>query len=367
MDDNNFNYYEYIYNYKDLRFFDKAMAYKHYLIHGINEGRIYNTKNLHDFDPIIYKNLYFDLQNMTDEEAKLHYIRFGKYEGRSYKLKNNKYKIAVICLNYGNYDQVETDITNITNYHIFDWYYLTDNTNNKQNGWTYINDLKYHNIYMNKIHNNDTNRMISKFYKTQLLNITFMNKYDYIIWMDASIIIENNNFINDILKLIDNNKESEFFIFEHSERNNIKDECTASLTLDKYKDQDLENQINNYYNDNYKDELYESGFFIYKNNLNIKKMMNNWWEEIKKYSYQCQLSLPYVLQKNNINVFKLNEPDFEKGVVMGNGSVWRNKLVGYVRNHNLFIKNEQDFVKGIIMGNDSVWRNRLVEHVRNNN
>ena len=335
MDDNNFNYYEYIYNYKDLRFFNYNQAYRHYLNYGINEGRIFNTNNLHDFDPLIYKNLHIDLENMSEEESKLHYIRYGKYEGRNYKLNNN-YKIAVICLNYGNYDSIESNITNIKDYHIFNWFYLTDNikNNDKQYGWKYMNDLKYHNIYIDKIHNNDTNRMISKFYKTQLLNITSMNNFDYIIWMDASIIIENTYFISDILNLITNNKESEFFIFEHSERNNIKDEYFASFFLEKYKNQDLENQINNYYNNNYKDGLYESGFFIYKNNFNIKKMMNNWWEEIQKYSYQCQLSLPYVLQKNNINIFKLNEPDFVKGVVMGNGSVWKNKLCGYVRNHN---------------------------------
>ena len=80
-----FNYYEYINNYLDIKFLNQSEAISHYLKHGLHEGRIYQTTNLSDFDPIFYKNHYKDLTNLSDEEALLHYIRYGKYEGRNYK------------------------------------------------------------------------------------------------------------------------------------------------------------------------------------------------------------------------------------------------------------------------------------------
>ena len=53
----NFNYFEYINNYKDLEHLNETQAYKHYIIHGINENRTFHTNNLKSFNPNIYKNL----------------------------------------------------------------------------------------------------------------------------------------------------------------------------------------------------------------------------------------------------------------------------------------------------------------------
>lgn len=250
-------------------------------------------------------------------------------------LKINKFedlKICVLSVNFGSYDCLESDIRNLNNYNKFNWFYITDNLNNNK-GWNYLNKLKYHNIYIKNIHNEDNNRMFSKFYKTQILNINFFKNFDYIIWIDASIVIENIDFINDIYNLIKKNLDHDFFIFEHSERHNIEEEYNASKFLKKYENQNLLLQIKKYYKNGYKNGLYESGFFIFKNNSKINNMMNDWWNEIQNYSYQCQISLPYILYKNNVRVYNLIENNFVKGQIMGSGSVWKNKLVGYVRNH----------------------------------
>ena len=79
IDKNVFNYYEYINNYEDLIWFNQYQAYRHYLSYGINEGRVFNTNNLSNFNPSIYKNLYDDIRHMTDDEATMHYIRYGKF------------------------------------------------------------------------------------------------------------------------------------------------------------------------------------------------------------------------------------------------------------------------------------------------
>ena len=241
--------------------------------------------------------------------------------------KINIKEIAVVSCNYGNYDINEIDINILNNNNIFDWYYFTD-SNINLNKWNIINH-DYHSNNIKNIHNNDINRMISKYYKFQSLNIDILQSYKYIIWMDTAIIIENKNFVNDIINLLISNN-NEIFIFEHYRRDNIKDEFLASMNLYKYKNQNMTKQVKEYLKSGMIDnKLYETGFIIYKNSKSIKKLMNNWWNEINLYSYQCQISAPYVFYKNNINPYILNEYNFKK--LSLEGSVWRNNLYGHVK------------------------------------
>jgi hypothetical protein len=174
--------------------------------------------------------------------------------------------------------------------------------------------------------------MYSKYYKVQSTNIELLSKFKYIIWIDASIVIKNVNFVNDILNLIQKDREQNMFIFEHYIRTDIFSEYLASKHIVKYNANNMYNQVKNYiadgFNDNY---LYEAGFFIYKNNEQMKKTLNDWWKEIVTFSFQDQLSLPYILNKNNIKPNLLNESNFIKNKM--EGSVWKNKLIGYVRKH----------------------------------
>lgn len=222
-------------------------------------------------------------------------------------------------------------LNHIHDWNYFDWYYYTDDLTIESKQWNIINDTNFYNL-IQVIHNNDFNRMKSKFVKTNFIDLlNKQNKYKYIIWLDASIDITNINIIRNILNLLSNDKD--FYIYEHYIRNKIYDEYLLSITMEKYKNQSLGEQINYYIKDNYNDnKLYESGIFICKNNDLMKKCMIDWWNEIKKYGYQCQISLPYVLNKNNIIPYLLNDNEFKKGYLKG--SVWDNKLFGNVRNHN---------------------------------
>ena len=372
--DKKFDWQTYINNYEDLQkagINNKEKAWKHWIEYGKSEGRTFinkqndvsitqtNTLTINNFDWETYIRNYEDLRKagiITRDKAWKHWIEYGKSEGRKHmnikidnnmdiKIDNNtniielndiirQNKIAVISANFGGYDDKPTDLSKIKNYKNFDWYYITDNKNIKNSCWKICFNYMYHINNIKNFHNNDTNRMYSKFYKTQIINIDLFRKYEYIIWIDASFVITNNNFIDDINNLITKNLNENFFIFEHSERTNIKDEYIESIkNIKKYSNQDLHKQITDYYNKNYKDGLYENGFFIYKINSIINNVMNEWWNEIQEYSYQCQISLAYVLPNNNINPYLLNEPDFVKGKIQGNGSIWNNNLIGYVRNH----------------------------------
>jgi hypothetical protein len=62
----------------------------HYLQHGIDEKRKYKIELPLDFNPKIYRELNVDLVNISDEDLKTHYIKHGFIENRQY-LKSNKY------------------------------------------------------------------------------------------------------------------------------------------------------------------------------------------------------------------------------------------------------------------------------------
>lgn len=293
------------------------------------------------FDWKMYVDNYEDLQQAgirTEEQALKHWNRYGKREGRTFykinKIENNDIflkDIAVVTANFGNYDENKMDLGFVKNYAYFDWYYITDG-NIRDSFWKVIQCDYHKNI--KEIHNNDNSRMYSKFYKTQLLNIDIFKKYKYLIWIDSSYKITNVDFITNTINLIKNNRHS-LYIFEHYKRDTLEEEYEESIKSKKYDNQDLKGQISKYMELCKTYKLYETGFFIYKNNTHILQMMNDWWNEIQTYSYQCQISLPYVLIKNNIDLYILNENNFIKGNKIG--SVWINNFIGYVREHSKFL------------------------------
>ena len=66
-------------------------------------------------------------------------------------------------------------------------------------------------------------------------------------------------------------------------------------------------------------------YFIYKNTIKIKNLFNDWWNEISKYSFQDQLSYPYVLWEASLY------PDY---VIQKEGTVWRSKYTIIRQQHH---------------------------------
>ena len=240
-------------------------------------------------------------------------IVYAIFANRVYieNMENNQIKkIAIITAIYGNYDNIKEQ--NINNKADVDWYCFTDNTDMKSDQWTiittpyHLNSTKYE--YKNSYHNVSDkkiyNMMSAKYYKLKNHEIDILQKYDYIIWIDGSITLRPN-FINNVLKnIIDN--DYELASFKHSERNNINDEVKLSLTMDKYKTQDLNTQYQFYLQDGFNDNigLFENTIIIRKKTERINNIFDMWWIHNLKYSYQDQISYPYVL-------WKLNEiPDY---------------------------------------------------------
>jgi hypothetical protein len=226
--------------------------------------------------------------------------------------------VAIITAIYGDYDNLKDP--NIDYIEKVDWYCFTDNNNIKSNFWKIINtpyhlnsntNDNYKNSYSNIKDKKTYNMMCAKYYKMKNHEIDILNKYDYIVWIDGSIILRKNfieNVSNNILK-----KDIELANFKHSVRNNIKDETNVSIEMEKYKTQGVDKQYNHYIANGFDDSvgLFENTIIIRKKTDRTNDIFDTWWLHNLIYSYQDQISYPYVLwEKNFLPDFIINENVF---------------------------------------------------------
>jgi GR25 family glycosyltransferase involved in LPS biosynthesis len=261
------------------------------------------------------------------------------------KLKFIK-NIVVITANFSNIDDNKYDFNNFVNKEYFDWYYFT-NSNSKIEGWNVINN-NYFDKEDIKINDND---LKMQFYKTQHNNIDLLKKYSYIIWIDPNIIIDNKNFVNDIINLIEEKNDKELFIFENYEHDSLNENQINNLELSSTTKIQLLNLLNNYIKIGYpNNKLYETGFYIYKNNQNNKKLFDDWWFETKNNDLQHNLLFSFAINKNmNNKLYILNENNFIKGKI--DGSINKNKLIGYINSHNNINIKNNNIIKKLILNN----------------
>lgn len=245
---------------------------------------------------------------------------------------NNKKKIAIITSIYNNYDNLKEQ--NINNKNDVDWYCFTDNINLKSTTWKNINkpyhllntnidsnkeykEYKEYKNYYNNIKNPKIySMMCAKYYKIKTHEIDILQDYDYYIWIDGTIIL-HKDFISKLMILI-NQDNMDLINFTHPSRTNIHDESIFSEeSTDRYKEQKVIKQKEIYHDEGFPDNLglFALSFIIKKNNKYINNIFDNWWIENLKYSYQDQISYPYVLWKfkkenENKNDYKYTKPDY---------------------------------------------------------
>ena len=275
-------------------------------------------------------------------------------------------KVAVITCNINNYDTYQNNINDIYNNKLFDWFYIGDTD---INGLNFINVSNFKEEFI-KYNILDKPDLQCKYFKTNLINFDIFKKYNYLIWMDASIIL-NKNFVLDTINNI--KKNYDIYLFKHKKNLNISEEFTDSICLSKYYkyDMNLYKQCKDYLK-NYPTSLYENGFYIIKkNNYNIKKIFQNWWEEIIKYkSTQCQISLSYVIDSKNIKIYLLNEKFSIKYDL--NKNIWINNLFHVKLHHNItqnmLSLNDKfkNICKVIILNNSYIYDDSLKKYIEDN-
>ena len=129
-------------------------------------------------------------------------------------------------------------------------------------------------------------------------------EYEYSLWCDANIIINNEIIYNKINEFIKNGID--FSVPLHPERKCIYEEGEEIKRRQYDSIKTVDAEMNFLKNNNYpvNNGLHETCILFRRHNA-IKEMLNCWWKMIKKYSKRDQLSFDYALWKNNTIVHPL--------------------------------------------------------------
>lgn len=140
-------------------------------------------------------------------------------------------------------------------------------------------------------------RQVVREYK--VLPHKFLSDYETSIWIDASFTI-----CGDLVAFImEYQKHAPMLLFPHYERICIYDEAAVCISNSIEEKEVILRQINQYYNEGYplNEGLVCGGFLVRQHhNLEIQSLMEEWWKAICDFSKRDQISLPYLMKKNNI-------------------------------------------------------------------
>jgi len=123
------------------------------------------------------------------------------------------------------------------------------------------------------------------------------DNYEYSIWADTrGKLAANPYFFLDFL-------ETDFLLMSHGSRRCVYDEGKVCVMNSKAKESVISKQLDYYRSQEYPTQngLYYTGFMVRKHTKELKKLMNSWWGEVRKFSHRDQVSLPYVIWKHKFN------------------------------------------------------------------
>jgi TOD1/MUCI70, glycosyltransferase-like domain len=138
--------------------------------------------------------------------------------------------------------------------------------------------------------------------RPKMLDVRAPGEYRYVIWIDSNMAITASSFVDAVTKVCG---DAPLALWPHPDRDNIRDEVEASYALapEKYNDQPLRKQAISYFNKGFKDDwgLYATGCLVWNLEHEDTNLLASYWlSENQKWSYQDQISLPYVLWRLNI-------------------------------------------------------------------
>jgi hypothetical protein len=141
-------------------------------------------------------------------------------------------------------------------------------------------------------------RLSAKYYK--VLSHVVLSEYDEVLWIDGSFEVHDPRFAFESFEYLEH---ASIALFLHPDRGCIYDEARVSQLMTKYRDQKIEGQVAHYWNEGFpaKAGLFAAGIIARRNaDPKIRDFNEAWMEQNEKWTYQDQLSLPYVLWKLGI-------------------------------------------------------------------
>jgi hypothetical protein len=127
----------------------------------------------------------------------------------------------------------------------------------------------------------------------------FLPEHDASVWIDASHEILSPHFVDSALAAVD---ESGIALYTHPWRDCIYDEADASVVLQKYNGQPVLEQVAAYRAEGHPEHygLWAAGTIARRHTPAVGVLMRAWWDEINRWTYQDQLSLPVVCRRHEI-------------------------------------------------------------------
>lgn len=200
-------------------------------------------------------------------------------------------KIAVVTACYGNYDYVWAPVhqTVDCDFHCFGK--LVD-------GWEchdYAFCRSMPDVYVAKVP-----KMIPEY---ALAN---WDRYDGFVWMDASIHIKSDRFVEWLLDYrMDSGKD--WVLFQHSKRKNVEEEIKHSLSWVRYSNEPLWTQYGHYMRCGFQDNrLWECTVFLRMSTETSRQIVTSWMLHNHLWSYADQISLPFVMWKHQYDPVTVN-------------------------------------------------------------
>ena len=147
--------------------------------------------------------------------------------------------------------------------------------------------------------------------KIKILGHEELDKYDMTIWLDGAIQLRKplSAFVKDCCDL----KNYDMVGFNHRDRNCIYDEIDTCVYLSKETVENAKRVDNFLRKQKYPEHngLIESTVLVRKNNNEVKKLMNLWFDMLIKFSRRDQLSFNYCLWKNPVRIQMLDMNVFD--------------------------------------------------------
>lgn len=276
--------------------FKIAMVYSSPIIHYKEKTRNSLGNIIHDIQKSDIKNFHVEIKkhklNLINSTFNTNIC--NKYPPDGIKLEENKKCLFTTIINqYDNLNEVKK---------INGWDYVcfTNDKNLKSNTWKiiYIDYTTKDKIESSKL---------SRFFKTNYHK--YLSSYDFLIYADARMEV-----IGNLDLLLNRLKGYEFSFMIHPEAKSIKEEMKRVLGGRLEKKEVIEKIKDRYEKNSYKYDngLFAGGVLIFRNCENVKKFFLDWWYEIKNYSHRDQLSLNYVLSKNQKLIY--NATPFRKTI-----------------------------------------------------
>lgn len=202
-----------------------------------------------------------------------------------------KKKVAVYTCMIGDYDYVRRPKYLSSN---CDYFIITDMKKN----YNILNKITATKTVKEKLGND--NILVNRYYKMHPFEI--FEGYDYAIYIDSNVEI-----MSDISKLIQGlDNDYGVAMHAHSKRDCIYNEGKVCRILKKGNKKNIKKQLKRYKKEGFPKHygMLECAVIVTDlNNLNAKKIMEDWWKEFEgSEARRDQLSLPYVLWKNDVCV-----------------------------------------------------------------